>query len=150
MVSVRADLAGRIRVHRRVSAGEYSWQVTTDHRATAERLTADVGAQATATDGGWAATLSGPLLRVMAATGPRGSVVVSLAAAPDAGFVLALPTWQTAHVCNPAVWAMLREHAGTALSADLTVCPIDVSTRGGRLVRYAVPKLTLSVAAVAG
>lgn len=141
-----ADERDRITVHGPDRAGAYWWKITTDDRPTAERVRADVGATLSAGDVDWQIISPGPL-RALVAAGPSGGLVVSFAAAPGARFALAVPSWQTAHLCTPDVWALLQEPTDTAVPGELTVCPVDVTTRGGRLVRYGLPKLTLLVAA---
>ncbi len=138
-----ADIRGRITVHGPNHAGEYRWKITTDHHSTAEHLAADLRPALTATGHHCEIVCPGPLQGMLAAVGPHTGLTVSFAADPATGFALTMPSWQTTHLCTPAVWAFLRNQPDTPVPGELTVRPVDITTRSGRHVRYGLPTLSL-------
>jgi len=146
-VLVRADVRGRITPQGPDRAGACRWEIFTD-QATAELLMVTLGGVLSAHEDGWRLVTCASRLRVRAATNGAGGLVVTLDAVPLVGFALAVPSWQIAHVCDSEAAALLRR-PGVPLHAVLTAQPVDMTTGGGRLVRFCLPKLTASASAAA-
>ncbi|WP_370091723.1 hypothetical protein [Streptacidiphilus sp. MAP12-20] len=140
---MRTDLSGRVSVLPGAGDGADSWQIARCSREVAERAAAVLGGAASPA-GGWRAVITGPALPVIVRRTGAG-VRLEIDGMPGHSFALDLAPfalWQIASVRVLVALAADDEDHGVAcaLSAD----PLMFKTRGGRFVRYVVPRLAAS------
>lgn len=137
---MRAEVSGRVSVLPGPGDGVDSWQIISGSRDVAERAAAVFSGAASATDGGWRAVVPAELLPVAVRRGGTG-VLVEIDGMPGPLFALDLAPfalWQIAPVRTLVALIAAEDHGvGCVLSAR----PLLIKTRGGRFVRYLMPRL---------
>jgi hypothetical protein len=138
---MRAEASGRVSVLPGAGDGADCWQIVSTSQEVADRAAAVLGGAASSTDSGWRAMVPADVLPVAVRPGGSG-ILVEIEGLPGRLFALdstPFALWQIANVRT--LVALVAAAEGPGVGCVLSVRPLLVKTRGGRFVRYLMPRL---------
>jgi hypothetical protein len=142
-MSGSSGVVGVFRVH-----GAEGWQVTTSSVLVAAATYVLMGGALPSKGSGpaWEVVTGSSVLRVVASGLDTDGLRFELPGVPGKRLLLGCGPWDVAEVLGASTVARLRQ-AREPVECELGVRTVQITTLGGRLVRYRVPELTLPACA---